>query len=100
MHASDKGIALIKRFEGCCLTAYKDRVGVWTIGWGTTNADKSITGRTLKRGMKISQETAAAGTRSPSRLWWSLCRIRCEKRSLFTASNDYQIMAIVPQIHH
>ena len=58
MHTSEKGLALIKRFEGCCLTAYKDRVGVWTIGWGTTNADKSITGRTLKRGMKISQKTA------------------------------------------
>jgi GH24 family phage-related lysozyme (muramidase) len=58
MHTSENGIALIKRFEGCCLTAYKDRVGVWTIGWGTTNADKSITGRTLKRGMKISQRTA------------------------------------------
>lgn len=58
MHTSEKGIALIKRFEGCSLTAYKDRVGVWTIGWGTTNADKSITGRTLKRGLKISQKTA------------------------------------------
>ena len=58
MHTSEKGLALIKRFEGCYLTAYKDRVGVWTIGWGTTNADRSITGRTLKRGMKISQSTA------------------------------------------
>ena len=58
MHTSNTGIALIKRFEGCYLTAYKDRVGVWTIGWGTTNADRSITGRTLKRGVKISQSTA------------------------------------------
>ena len=88
MHTSDNGIALIKRSEGCFLTAYKDRVGVWTIGWGTTNADKSITGRTLKRGMKISQETAAAGTRSPARFWRSLFRIRCEKRSLFTTPNN------------
>ena len=58
MHTSNTGIALIKRFEGCFLTAYKDRVGVWTIGWGTTNADRAITGRTLKRGLKISQKTA------------------------------------------
>lgn len=27
--------ALIKAEEGCRLTAYKDSVGVWTIGWGT-----------------------------------------------------------------
>ena len=27
---------LIKRFEGCRLTAYQDVVGVWTIGYGHT----------------------------------------------------------------
>ena len=55
---SDKGIDLIKEFEGCRLTAYQDEVGVWTIGYGITNADKSITGTTIKRGLKISQSTA------------------------------------------
>jgi GH24 family phage-related lysozyme (muramidase) len=54
MKISEKGLALIQRFEGCELTAYRDCRGVWTIGWGTTNADKSITGRTIKRGLKIS----------------------------------------------
>lgn len=29
-------IALLKRFEGCRLRAYRDVVGVWTIGWGET----------------------------------------------------------------
>lgn len=58
MKISEKGLALIKRFEGCELRAYKDCVGVWTIGWGTTNADKALTGRTIKRGLKISQATA------------------------------------------
>ena len=52
------GIDLIKEFEGCRLTAYQDEVGVWTIGYGITNADKSITGTTIKRGLKISQSTA------------------------------------------
>lgn len=33
---SDKGISLIKRHEGCKLTAYKDVVGVPTIGYGHT----------------------------------------------------------------
>lgn len=29
-------VALVKRFEGCRLTAYKCPAGVWTIGWGAT----------------------------------------------------------------
>lgn len=55
---SQVGIDLIKRFEGCRLTAYQDEVGVWTIGYGITNSDRSITGTTIKRGLKISQATA------------------------------------------
>ena len=55
---SKTGIDLIKEFEGCHLTAYQDEVGVWTIGYGITNADKSITGTTIKSGLKISQSTA------------------------------------------
>lgn len=51
-------IDLVKHFEGCQLTAYQDEVGVWTIGWGITNSDKSITGTTIKKGLKISEETA------------------------------------------
>jgi lysozyme len=49
---------LVKEFEGCRLTAYLDEVKVWTIGYGITNSDKSITGTTIKRGLKISKETA------------------------------------------
>tara|TARA_Y100000356_G_scaffold134487_1_gene143960 strand:- start:370 stop:807 length:438 start_codon:yes stop_codon:yes gene_type:complete len=33
---SDKGIGIIKQFEGCQLIAYQDAVGVWTIGYGHT----------------------------------------------------------------
>ena len=55
---SDKGVKLIKEFEGCKLKAYYDPVGVITIGYGTTNADKSITGKTITKGMTISQATA------------------------------------------
>ena len=55
---SDNCLALVKRWEGCDLTAYLDPVGVWTIGYGTTDADKPITGVTIKKGLKISQETA------------------------------------------
>lgn len=36
MRINDTGLALIKQFEGCKLKAYKDLVGVWTIGYGHT----------------------------------------------------------------
>lgn len=36
MKISEKGLNLIKSFEGCKLTAYKCPAGVWTIGWGHT----------------------------------------------------------------
>ena len=55
---SSKGLKLIKKYEGCRLTAYQDSVGVWTIGYGTTNADKSITGLTIKKGVTITQAQA------------------------------------------
>ena len=58
MKISDNGLNLIKKFEGCRLTAYQDAVGVWTIGYGTTNADQAITGISIRQGLRISQETA------------------------------------------
>lgn len=39
MQISDKGLSLIKHFEGCVLTAYRDSVGIWTIGYGHTGED-------------------------------------------------------------
>ena len=58
MKISENGIALIKKFEGCKLTAYKDSKGIWTIGYGFTNACKSVTGLTIKSGTKITQAQA------------------------------------------
>lgn len=58
MKISEKGLNLIKKFEGCRLAAYQDSVGVWTIGYGTTNADKAITGTSISQGLQISQATA------------------------------------------
>lgn len=52
MKTSQKGIDLIKSFEGCRLTAYKDPVGILTIGYGHT---KGVT-----EGMKITQAQANA----------------------------------------
>ena len=58
MRVSNKCIELVKEFEGCSLTAYQDEVGIWTIGFGITSSDKAITGKTIKKGMKISKATA------------------------------------------
>lgn len=33
---NDRGLELVKHFEGLYLKAYQDSVGVWTIGWGHT----------------------------------------------------------------
>ena len=52
MKASQRGINLIKQFEGVRLTAYKCPAGVYTIGYGHT--------RGVKRGMKITEEEASA----------------------------------------
>ena len=48
---SDEGLALIKRWEGCRLTAYKDVAGVLTIGYGSTGAH-------VRPGMTLSQAEA------------------------------------------
>ncbi|MCL8307605.1 MULTISPECIES: lysozyme [Pseudomonas] len=50
MRTSQRGLSLIKSFEGLRLQAYQDAVGVWTIGYGTT--------RGVNAGMKISKEQA------------------------------------------
>ena len=52
MKTSQRGIKLIKQFEGVRLTAYKCPAGVYTIGYGHT--------RGVTRGMKITEEEASA----------------------------------------
>lgn len=38
MKTNDKGIALIKKWEGLRTKAYQDVAGIWTIGYGHTSA--------------------------------------------------------------
>ncbi|WP_370584688.1 lysozyme [Oculatella sp. LEGE 06141] len=47
-----QGLELLKSFEGLRLTAYRDAVGVWTIGYGTTTG--------VRPGMRITQSQAEA----------------------------------------
>ena len=48
---NSKGLAIIQTYEGCKLEAYKDIVGVLTIGFGHTGSD-------VKPGMVITPERA------------------------------------------
>lgn len=50
MKISNSGLSLIKRYEGCKLAAYKDSVGIPTIGVGHIKG--------VKMGMKITQAQA------------------------------------------
>lgn len=51
MKISQKGLDLIKSFEGLKLKAYQDVVGVWTVGYGST-------GPHVKPGMVITAKQA------------------------------------------
>lgn len=61
MKTSQKGIDLIKKFEGCRLEAYRCPAGVWTIGYGHTKG--------VKDGMKISQAQAEEFLREDLRIF-------------------------------
>jgi lysozyme len=50
MNYSDNGLELTKEFEGCRLVAYRDSVGVPTIGYGHTDG--------VKMGMTCTQDQA------------------------------------------
>ncbi len=55
MKVNSKGLALIKHYEGFRARAYKDPVGIWTIGYGHT----SMAGQPIvKPGMVISRQRA------------------------------------------
>ena len=56
---SSKGLNLIKKFEGFRSKAYYCPAGKLTIGYGTTNDDKSVIGVTIKPGMTISEKQAS-----------------------------------------
>ena len=56
MKISEKGIELIKQFEGCKLTAYKDAVGVLTIGYGHTGDVKANQKITQKKAEELLKE--------------------------------------------
>jgi lysozyme len=55
MNINSQTRALIRRFEGCKLTAYQCSARVWTIGFGATRYED---GSSVKQGDVITQERA------------------------------------------
>ena len=55
MNISDKGLQILKHYEGCRLKAYQDSVGVWTIGYGNTYYPDS---KRVQSNQEISQKYA------------------------------------------
>lgn len=83
MRTCPEGIALIKEFEGCRLTAYQDSIGIWTIGWGCTHDS-------IQPGETITQEQA------DNQLMEDILCIEEElEKWLKTLLNNYQFSAIV-----
>ena len=58
---NEAGLALIKQWEGRRLAAYRDPVGIWTIGYGHTDAAGPPA---VKRGLKITEGQAESILRS------------------------------------
>ncbi len=56
---SPRGLAIIKEFEGFSAKAYYCPAKVLTIGYGTTNSDRAITGVTITEGMTITEKQAS-----------------------------------------
>lgn len=82
MTFNDKGLALLKDFEGCKLTAYQDMGGKWTIGYGST--------RDVICGMTITQAEAE------ERLKDDISETAARVKSLVPKSlNDNQFSAVV-----
>lgn len=61
MKTSQNGIDLIKKFEGCRLTAYRCPAGKWTIGYGHTSG--------VKEGMRITQKKAESYLKSDLKIY-------------------------------
>lgn len=63
MRISEKGLAMIEKFEGCLLKASNKLDGVWTIGYGQTGR---YYGKRVRRGMTTTKAEAHAWLRGHS----------------------------------
>ncbi len=68
MKISSNGLELIKSFEGCRLTAYKDPSGVLTIGYGHTRGVKSSDKITQTKADEFLKEDVATSENAVNKL--------------------------------
>lgn len=68
MNALDLASEIIRAHEGCRLTAYPDKGGVWTIGWGHTGPDvhQGLSWTQAQADAVLRTDTAAAAERVSS----------------------------------
>jgi len=91
MELSLNGINLIKKYEGCRLTAYKPVANekYWTIGWGHYGED-------VTKDMKITQEQADEMLREDLKHYENYVNINCSHLDL----NQNQFDALVSFIYN
>ena len=89
MKTSPLGVAFIEHHEGVVLRAYRDVVGVWTIGAGLTAASGVVT---PKAGMVITKEEA-------SRLFAEALRAKYEPSVAVAMTRNAGAVAIAPKQH-
>lgn len=83
MRMTPEGIALIKRFEGLRLTAYRCPAGVLTIGWGSTCPP-------ISEGMVITEEEAE------DRLWQKCAELEQQLLdAIHVPLSDNQLSALI-----
>jgi len=84
---NSEGLALIKQWEGLRTTAYKDAVGVWTIGYGHTSAAGTPY---VQMGLKITSRDAENILARDLRQYE-----RAVEEAVKVALNDNQFAALV-----
>lgn len=77
----DYAMELIKYAEGCKLTAYKDIVGIWTIGYGHTGPE-------VKEGLVWTQEQAEANLLGHINKFRKDCEIILDRANLTPTKNQ------------
>jgi len=76
MRISDGGVALVAKYEGCRLKAYKCPAGVWTIGYGHTAG--------VNEGDTLPSEEAARELLKKDLARYAGCVNNCVKKGLIT----------------
>jgi lysozyme len=83
---NDKGLSLIKKYEGCRLKAYQCPAAIWTIGYGHTN--------NVKEGDVITQDEA------DKFLQEDLRQFETQLKSLKLSLSENQYAALVSFIYN